>query len=93
MSETQNSPCCDPKVDIANILAKIAKFHPNDDLSVVEAAYAYACEAHKGQVRKSGEPYIIHPISVAQTLADLMLDATTIAAGFLHDSVEDNEAT
>ncbi len=92
MSETQNSPCCDPKVDIANILAKIAKFHPNDDLSVVEAAYAYACEAHKGQVRKSGEPYIIHPISVAQTLADLMLDATTIAAGFLHDSVEDNEA-
>ena len=92
VSEMQTSPCCDAKVEIAGILAKIAKFHPNDDLSLVEAAYAYACEAHKGQVRKSGEPYIIHPISVAQTLADLMLDATTIAAGFLHDSVEDNEA-
>ena len=76
---------------IEAILAKIAKFHPNDDLSLVERAYAFAYEAHKDQVRKSGEPYIIHPISVAQTLADLMLDGTTIAAGFLHDCVEDCE--
>ncbi len=77
--------------DIAGILAKIAKYHPNDDLSVVERAYQFAYQAHKDQVRKSGEPYIIHPISVAQTLADLMLDGTTIAAGFLHDCVEDCE--
>jgi len=78
-------------LSIDGILAKIAKYHPNDDLSLVERAYAFAYEAHKGQVRKSGEPYIIHPISVAQTLADLMLDSTTIAAGFLHDCAEDCE--
>ena len=76
---------------IEALLAKIAKYHPNDDLSLVERAFAFAYEAHKDQVRKSGEPYIIHPISVAQTLADLMLDGTTIAAGFLHDCVEDCE--
>ncbi len=73
------------------ILARIAKYHPKDDLSLVVRAYEFADRAHQGQVRKSGEPYIIHPISVAQTLADLMLDATTIAAGFLHDCVEDCE--
>jgi len=82
-----DSPAYDLSID--GVLAKIAKYHPNDDLSLVERAFAFANEAHKGQVRKSGEPYIIHPISVAQTLADLMLDATTIAAGFLHDCAED----
>ncbi len=90
MTETHTpGPTYDLSID--GILAKIAKYHPNDDLSLVERAYAFAYEAHKDQVRKSGEPYIIHPISVAQTLADLMLDATTIAAGFLHDCVEDCE--
>ncbi len=84
-----DSPTYDLSID--GVLAKIAKYHPNDDLSLVERAYAFAYEAHKGQVRKSGEPYIIHPISVAQTLADLMLDSTTIAAGFLHDCAEDCE--
>ncbi len=86
-----HTPCPNNEA-IDGILAKIAKYHPKDDLSLVTRAYKFACEAHKGQVRKSGEPYIIHPISVAQTLADLMLDATTIAAGFLHDCVEDNES-
>jgi len=90
VTQMQTSPCPE-KQDIAGILEKIAKIHPNDDLSLVESAYEFAYEAHKGQVRKSGEPYIIHPISVAHTLADLMLDATTIAAGFLHDCVEDIE--
>ncbi len=79
------------KEDIADILAIIAKYHPNDDLALVEKAYLYAAEAHRGQMRKSGEPYIIHPIAVARTLAELMLDATTVAAGFLHDCVEDND--
>ncbi len=77
--------------DIADILAAIAEYHPNDNLALVEKAYLYAAEAHRGQMRKSGEPYIIHPIAVAGTLAGLMLDATTVAAGFLHDCVEDND--
>ncbi len=80
-----------PFQDIEGILAAIAKYHPNDDGALVKKAFRYAYEAHKGQMRKSGEPYIIHPIAVAQTLANLMLDSTTVAAGFLHDCVEDNE--
>ncbi len=77
---------------VDEILAKVARYHHEDDAALVEKAYQFARKAHEGQMRKSGEPYIIHPISVAGTLADLMLDATTIAAGFLHDCVEDNKA-
>ena len=73
------------------LLAKIASNHPDSDLALVEKAYQFANKAHAGQKRRSGEPYIIHPLSVADTLADLSLDATTIAAGFLHDCVEDIE--
>ncbi len=73
------------------LLAKMRHFHPNDDLSLVERAYAYAQELHAGQMRKSGKPYFTHPYRVADILADLMLDATTVAAGLLHDTVEDCE--
>ena len=76
---------------VDEILAKVAKYHHGEDTALVEKAYQFARKAHEGQMRKSGEPYIIHPISVANTLADLMLDSTTIAAGFLHDCVEDSE--
>ena len=76
---------------LQQILTKIQKYHPKDDLSLVTRAYQFACEAHKDQKRKSGEPYIIHPVCVASILADLMLDITTVAAGFLHDCVEDNK--
>ena len=76
---------------VQEILTKIQKYHPKDDLSLVTRAYQFACEAHRDQKRKSGEPYIIHPVSVASILADLMLDSTTVAAGFLHDCVEDNK--
>ena len=75
---------------LQQILTKIQKYHPKDDLSLVTRAYQFACEAHKDQKRKSGEPYIIHPVCVASILADLMLDSTTVAAGFQHDCVEDN---
>ena len=58
----------------------VLKYHPSDDLSIIEKAYKVACEAHKDQKRKSGEPYIIHPICVAIILAELELDKETIAA-------------
>ena len=74
---------------LQQILTKIQKYHPKDDLSLVTRAYQFACEAHKDQKRKSGEPYFSHPCAVAVILTDLMLDATTIAAGLLHDCVED----
>ncbi|KPD01658.1 GTP pyrophosphokinase [Geobacillus sp. BCO2] len=63
------------------------------DVAFLKKAYEFAKHAHRDQFRKSGEPYIIHPIQVAGILADLKMDATTIAAGFLHDVIEDTEAT
>ena len=74
------------------IIAHARKFHPNDDMSIVERAYDYAENAHKDQKRKSGEPYFVHPCPVAIILADIMMDADTIAAGLLHDVVEDVES-
>ncbi|MBR6400630.1 MAG: bifunctional (p)ppGpp synthetase/guanosine-3',5'-bis(diphosphate) 3'-pyrophosphohydrolase [Firmicutes bacterium] len=75
------------------LIAKIRKYHPSDDLSMVERAYSLAFEAHREQYRKSGEPYIIHPLCVAIILADLELDMESITAGLLHDVVEDTHYT
>ena len=75
------------------LIASIRKYHPSADISMIEKAYRIAREAHKDQKRKSGEPYIIHPLCVAIILADLELDKETIVAGLLHDSVEDTWMT
>lgn len=75
------------------LIRRVHKYHPSDDISMIDKAYATACEAHKDQVRKSGEPYIIHPLCVAIILADLELDKETIIAGLLHDVVEDTVMT
>ncbi len=71
----------------------IRRYHPSDNLTMIESAYKLAAEAHKDQKRKSGEPYIIHPLSVAIALADLEMDKETITAGILHDVVEDTVMT
>ena len=77
-----------------NELLRVTKSnHPKSDLSVIERAYVVAEQAHEGQLRKSGEPYITHPIAVAKILADLGIGPTTIAAALLHDTVEDTEYT
>ena len=76
-----------------DLIVRVKKYHPSDDISLIEKAYHTAYEAHKNQVRKSGEPYIIHPLCVAIILADLELDKETIAAGLLHDVVEDTIMT
>lgn len=75
------------------LIASIRKYHPSTDISLVEKAYKVAYDAHDGQVRKSGEAYIIHPLSVAIILAELELDKETIAAGLLHDVLEDTVMT
>ena len=75
------------------LIRSIRKYHPSDDISLIEKAYKVAHEAHKDQKRKSGEPYIIHPLCVAIILADLQMDKETIAAGLLHDVVEDTGMT
>ena len=71
------------------LLEKIKVYHPSDDFSLIEKAYHLADDAHQGQKRKSGEPYIIHPLCVAIILAELEMDKETIIAGLLHDVIED----
>ena len=80
-----------PYISAEELIGRIRKYHPDDDMSLVQRAYEYAEKAHANQVRKSGDPYFCHPVAVAVILTDLMLDATTIAAGLLHDCVEDVE--
>ena len=79
--------------ELQEILDKIKEYAPNTDTTLVEKAYYLAKSAHEGVLRKSGEPYIIHPIAVANILADLELDMEVIAAGLLHDVVEDTPYT
>ena len=75
------------------LVKSVMRYHPSTDLSMIEKAYQVAKAAHKDQVRKSGEPYIIHPLCVGIILADLELDKESIAAGLLHDVVEDTPMT
>ncbi|MFZ9594543.1 MAG: RelA/SpoT family protein [Bdellovibrionia bacterium] len=82
-----------PTATLETICSKIASYYPEANLEPIKKAYAFAAEAHRGQVRSSGEPYMIHPTEVAQTLADLSLDIPSIITGLLHDTVEDTHAT
>lgn len=82
-----------PEMLYKELINSVLKYHPSTDISMIEKAYKVASEAHEGQKRKSGEPYIIHPLCVAIILADLELDKETIVAGLLHDAVEDTWMT
>ncbi|MGB1698943.1 MAG: HD domain-containing protein, partial [Nannocystaceae bacterium] len=75
------------------VLAELKAQDPNASVELVEQAFSTALVAHHGQVRKSGEPYLIHPLRVAGTIARLGLDAASVAAGLIHDSVEDSDLT
>ena len=78
---------------LVDILEKVSNYRPDADLDIVKKAYVYSAKVHQGQVRKSGEPYLVHPLAVAGILADLRLDEASIVAGLLHDTVEDTLAT
>jgi GTP pyrophosphokinase len=78
---------------IEGILDKIQAYHPQADVEPVMRAYVFAAKAHKGQERISGEPYLSHPLDVANILTELRLDTASVAAGLLHDVVEDTHAT
>src|SRR6185312_1583481 len=73
--------------------AKVAGNRPKDDLEIIRKAYEFSLKHHDGQTRASGEPYLIHPLAVALVLADMKLDSTAIAAGLLHDAIEDTPVT
>ncbi len=83
----------DPEELYDMLIDRIREYHPSADVSLIKKAYQVAAEAHGDQKRKSGEPYMIHPLWVAIILADLEMDKETIAAGILHDVVEDTDMT
>ena len=83
----------DPKKLYEMLIARVRKYHPSADITMIEKAFDIAYHAHEGQYRKSGEAYIIHPLWVGIILADLELDKETIVAGILHDVVEDTVMT
>ncbi|MCM2280639.1 MAG: bifunctional (p)ppGpp synthetase/guanosine-3',5'-bis(diphosphate) 3'-pyrophosphohydrolase [Bdellovibrionaceae bacterium] len=78
---------------LEELCEKIRSYFPTADLAIIEKAYAVSEKAHEGQIRRSGEPYISHPLGVAAILADLHLDLATVATGLLHDTVEDTHLT
>jgi guanosine-3',5'-bis(diphosphate) 3'-pyrophosphohydrolase len=82
-----------PAGAVDTLLRTVRTHHPKADLSLIERAYTAAERAHDGQKRRSGEPYITHPVAVAQILADLGIGPKTIAAALLHDTVEDTDYT
>jgi len=76
-------------IRLEDILDRVGKHHPGDNLDLVRRAYIFSAKEHKGQVRASGEPYLTHPLEVANLLAEMKMDAITVGVGLLHDVVED----
>src|SRR5512136_2845989 len=75
------------------LMKRMRTNRPSDDLSLVSKAYDFSQKHHAGQTRASGEPYLVHPLQVALVLAEMKMDAVAVAAGLLHDSVEDTSVT
>jgi len=80
-------------IRLSDILTKVSSYHPGADVDLVKKAYVFAAKAHDGQLRRSGDPYVVHPLSVAAVIAELKLDVPSLCAGLLHDAVEDTSAT
>ncbi|MFH0810443.1 MAG: bifunctional (p)ppGpp synthetase/guanosine-3',5'-bis(diphosphate) 3'-pyrophosphohydrolase [Pseudomonadota bacterium] len=80
-------------IRLNNIVDRVLAYHPNADVAVIEKAYVFSAKVHEGQIRLSGEPYLSHPLEVAGILVNMRLDVLSIAAGLLHDTVEDTLTT
>ena len=80
-------------IRLNDILQRVQSYHPDPDLDVIKKAYVYSAKLHQGQLRNSGEPYLVHPLEVAGVLAELKLDEASIVTGLLHDTIEDTLAT
>jgi GTP pyrophosphokinase len=80
-------------IRINDIVEKVSDYAPDADIGIIERAYIYSARVHEGQVRLSGEPYLSHPLEVAGILADMKLDPESVAAGILHDVIEDTAAS
>src|SRR5260370_36173249 len=80
-------------IRLNDILQRVASYHPEPDLDIIKKAYVYSAKVHQGQLRHSGEPYLVHPLEVGGILAQLRLDEASIVTGLLHDTIEDTLAT
>src|SRR5437868_14066829 len=80
-------------IRVEQILEKVESYKPDFDQELLERAYIFSAREHRGQVRSSGEPYLVHPLYVAYILAEMRLDETSIAVGLLHDVLEDTLTT
>ena len=80
-------------VTIDDLIKKVLSYYPNTDVELLRRAYHFSSEAHSSQKRVEGSPYIEHPLAVASTLADMKMDVATVAAGLLHDTIEDTSTT
>jgi len=91
----QNQPQQENSLDqrFEALLKHVQANRPTEDIALIRKAWEFCVKHHAGQMRASGEPYIIHPLEVAEVLAEMKMDASAIAAGLLHDSVEDTPAT
>ncbi len=76
-------------MNLATLLGKVREYNPAADIATVQRAYEFSADVHRGQKRKSGEPYLVHPLEVAALIADLRLDVPSVVTGLLHDTVED----
>src|SRR5207237_5835777 len=76
-------------IRLEEILDRVAKHHPQDNLDLIRRAYIFSAKEHKGKVRASGEAYLTHPLEVANLLAEMKMDAVTVSVGLLHAVVED----
>src|ERR1700752_3612751 len=76
-------------IRLEEILDRVEKHHPGDSFDIIRRAYIFSAKEHKGQLRASGEPYLTHPLEVANILAEMKMDAVTVSVGLLHDVVED----
>ena len=80
-------------IRLNDILDKVSAYNPSADLELIRKAYVFSAKVHQGQIRLSGEPYLIHPMEVTAILADLKLDVPSVITGLLHDTVEDTLTT
>ena len=77
--------------NLQKLKEKIKQYNPQAEFELLDKAYTFTKDAHEGQLRKSGEPYFLHPVEVAMILAEMELDMASIVAGLMHDVIEDTE--
>ena len=81
------------EIKIADLVEKVQSYYPAADVDLIRKAYDFSAKVHQGQKRLSGEPYLIHPMAVAEVIADLKMDVPSVIGGLLHDTVEDTLTT